>query len=124
MVRNYATVLKPGTAAPALYVYIGLAQADGPMEPSERATIFRKMAGVNRLNESEINAMIERVALEQAGRSQAEVWAGIAEACHELCHSEAEKQGLLHDLEEIMECDGRVKELEMSMFRRIHSVLG
>lgn len=124
MLNHPTFSFNPRMADAALYVYIGLAQADGPIEPSEKAAIYRKLAGLDFYAPSEINKMMEKVLQEFAVCSPPQVWENIEKACLQLCHTEGDKQGLLSDLEDIMECDGRVKELEMNMFRRIHTVLG
>ena len=106
-----------------VYVYVCIAKADYHLVDEEVVTIIHKLKKHPKYKRLDTEAVLEEALQEHASHSEEEMFECIAQYTQEICKNEADKHELIEDLEDIVEADGIVKDLEMTMYRRIKRIL-
>jgi propanediol dehydratase small subunit len=118
---NSPVISTTDTTRSYLFVCLALAAADGSLADKEREVIKRKLAQRDRC--LDCDAVLEDVLATTVSMQATELWPHIETCCREVCHTDADRQALLHDLEEIMEADDVVKQRELDIYRHISLLL-
>lgn len=106
-----------------VYVYVCIAKADYHLVDEEVVTIIRKLKNNNKYKHLNTDDLLNHALMEHEKHSEEEIFENIAQYTQKICHSEEDKTLLIADLEDIVEADGIVKDLEMTMYRRIKKML-
>lgn len=107
----------------ALYIYICVAKADYFISDSELATILKKIQSSSRYSHINYERILADTLKQHAGHTPEQISSYLEQYCINICKTEADKQALLSDLEDILEADGVVSGLEMMMYRQIKNLL-
>lgn len=106
-----------------VYVYVCIAKSDFHLVDEEVSMIVNKLKKHEKYKHLDTENVLHEALAEHASHTEDEMFKHISQYTQKICHTEADKQLLITDLEDIVEADGVVRDLEMTMYRRIKQIL-
>lgn len=107
----------------ALYILLSCALADGIPDSQELDAIKQKMLAHFGGRSYDLQTLFTEVQAEILATPAHEFWEAIESKVNAACPTDASKQKMIRDLEEIIESDGYINEKEMAVFLRIKQLV-